>query len=169
MIPKKFWDLAGLADYDFENNWDWYELFDWADEQNIPEEIFPRVIEPLQDMQKLDLKKLGISEIVEDFGLLQNLQYLDISNNSLTKLPKSIAKLPNLQILKMQNDPKSTCPYTNRIGELPEGFTNLKHLAEFDAVGNSFVLPKQFGDLKELVVLTLGGGENLHSRNHLVN
>jgi hypothetical protein len=137
-------------------------LWDWADENDIPESCIPRNLTKLYDLEWLSLFDANlnffdnpISILPEEISLLKNLKALELGSAvnqeyqicRLTELPKSIGNLSELASLHLQN---------SNLSNLPSSIGNLTHLKILKLGGNNLsTLPKEIGNLEQLKVLTL--------------
>ncbi len=117
-------------------------LFDWADKNDISEELLPRNETQLQSMTELKLHDLDLSTVPAEIGLLVNLKCLYLSSNQLVSLPKEIGQLHKLEKLWILNNRLTALPdevlgltnlielaaFSNELTELPAGLTNMPKL-----------------------------------------
>jgi len=102
-------------------------LFDWADKNNISEELFPREEAQLLSITELKLHDLDLTTVPAEIGLLVNLKCLYLSSNQLVSLPKEIGQLHNLEKLWIHN---------NVLTAMPDEVLNLTNLIELAAFSN---------------------------------
>jgi hypothetical protein len=102
-------------------------LWEWADENNLPEKIFPRDKEILLSTKRLSFYGYEINRIPKEIGYLVNLEKLYLAKQGLKSIPKEIGNLMNLQFLWI---------HTNNLSELPEEIENLPFLRHLKAEGN---------------------------------
>ncbi len=126
-----------LADYS------WIErLWDWADENDIPNEIIPREVAKLLELEEINLQGKGLNEIPNELTYLKNLTFLELSNNNLTQLPSNIGDLKNLNFLSIA---------INNITKVPNSITKLKKLNNFWFTRNNLLLKQnQLAWIEEL-------------------
>jgi len=102
----------------------WMErLWQWADDNDIDDEILPRDREALFNLTELDLTYNQLTELPKEIGNLVNLTELHLSYNQLTELPKEIGNLVNLTVLGLYNNQLTELPK-----ELQEWFANIEEL-----------------------------------------
>ena len=71
----------------------WMEnLWEWADENEIDEEILPRDKETLCEMTKLEIMYYKISTLPPEIGNLTNLKVLSLLDTEIVTLPPEIAE-----------------------------------------------------------------------------
>ncbi|MBC7436677.1 MAG: leucine-rich repeat domain-containing protein [Bdellovibrionales bacterium] len=90
----------------------------------------------------LDLNRLGLISLPDEFGLLQNLRAVDLSYNALAQPPACILALPGLSILDLSGNPLRTLPAA--IGQMA-GLTMLVVRR-----CNLQALPQEIGNLANL-------------------
>ncbi len=108
-------------------------LWNWADEQEIPEEILPRTQYDLLKLEELNLEEeleYKIVSIPKEIGYLSNLTFLSFMVES--EIPKEIGLLHNLESLSIT----STYGENDLVVELPESMGNLTKLSRIFLSGN---------------------------------
>jgi len=122
-------------------------LFEWADKFDIDSEWFPRDINELKILTKLELTDENLIELPKEIGHLTSLIELELGSNKLTELPKEIGNLTSLRNLDLSR---------NKLTELPKEIGHLISLTEFDLNENQLIqLPKEIGNLTSLTELGL--------------
>jgi len=146
----------------------WMErLWQWADDNDIDDEILPRDREGLVNLTDLnlevsfdkemenivivnetwDLPSNQLTELPKEVGNLVNLTRLNLFDNQLIKLPNEIGNLVNLTRIFL---------YNNQLTELPKEIGNLVNLTELHLGDNQLTkLPKEIGNLVNLTGLRL--------------
>ena len=72
---------------------DWMKkLFDWANENNIPDTVIPRDKEELIALDHLELSKKNLTKLPKEIGNLINLTYIDFDDNNLSEVPKKLIR-----------------------------------------------------------------------------
>ncbi len=107
-------------------------LWNWADEQEIPEEILPRTQYDLLKLEELNLEEeleYKIVSIPKEIGYLSNLTFLSFITES--DIPKEIGLLHNLESLSI-----SVYREKELLVELPDGIENLTKLSRIFLSGN---------------------------------
>ncbi|MDD9855846.1 MAG: leucine-rich repeat domain-containing protein [Gammaproteobacteria bacterium] len=123
------------------------ELVAWADENRIPEKVFPRDADAILALRLLNLYGRELSYLPESIGNLTNLEHLYLGNNDLIVLPDSVGDLTNLKVLYL---------WRNYFSELPDSIGNLANLEVLDLDHNLLsVLPESIGNLTNLKCLHL--------------
>src|SRR5262249_52270479 len=77
---------------------------------------------------RLDLSRLGLTEIPERLSRLFNLEVLDLKGNQISEIPETVFRLSALRILELSN---------NQIAEIPESIRDLKNLVYLYLHGNA--------------------------------
>jgi len=96
---------------------------------------------------KLDLNRMGLTEVPEAIGQLRQLQLLYLRNNSLSSLPEAIGQLGQLRYIYLDN---------NKISSLPAALLQLGQLRYIYLDNNGISsLPKEIGQLRQLRYLYL--------------
>lgn len=126
----------------------WIEkLWEWADKNEIHENILPRDRKKIKSLESLRLMYSKVTELPPEIGNFSNLVELDIRNLKLAKLPSKITKLQNLKKLKLWNI---------MFPEFPMEIFQLLRLEELDIGANYFKkIPPEIGDLHNLKELVL--------------
>ncbi len=139
---------------------DWYpfEITSEQDEVSTVTEIkkhTPSYYEALKkieqaardEVKKLNLSGIELTELPAEIGQLTNLKVLDLSHNSLSSLPAEIGQLTNLTYLSLIN---------NSLSNLPAEIGQLTNLTELDLSYNSLSsLPAEIVQLTKLTYLYL--------------
>ncbi len=126
-------------------------LWDWADANDISDDILARDREGLLASTNLFLRDNNLTELPKEIGNLINLTDLFLGSN-LTELPKEIGNLTNLTNLFLGDN----------LTELPKEIGNLTNLRGLYVFGCDFTeLPKEIENLTNLTALDLKGNENL--------
>lgn len=95
----------------------------------------------------LQLAKLGLASLPDDFAGLSKLETLNLGDNRLVQLPPTIGKLESLVCLLIG---------LNRLEQLPDSIGDLRSLLEIEALDNRLSrLPESLGKLTALVKLNL--------------
>jgi len=81
---------------------DFLVLCKWADECLIDNEIFPRNMQKLQMLEKLDIKNDKIRQIPKELARLSSLKYLSILSKNLIKAPRTLFDLEHLEFAQVQ-------------------------------------------------------------------
>ena len=119
ILAKQSTDLLAKQSTDLVDE-GWMErLWQWADDNDIDDEILPRDREALFNLTELVISFNPIAELPKEIGNLVNLTDLDLYYNQLTELPKEIGNLVNLTWLNLDN---------NQLTELPKEITGLTNL-----------------------------------------
>jgi Leucine-rich repeat (LRR) protein len=102
-------------------------LFSWADNNKLPEEVFPRDKDKLLSLVKLNLHTQNLSSVPPEISILKNLEELYLSYNNLTCLPKEIGELEKLKVLWVMG---------NKLKSLPDEIKKLTLLEDLVAFNN---------------------------------
>jgi len=137
-------------------------LFDWADENNIPDykwiesdsfeeegywEGLPRDRKILLEMKVLNIGRNEFVKLPKEIWNLTQLVELILDENKLTELSKEIGNLKNLTKLNLA---------WNELTELPQELWELTNLTELKLLDNKLrILPKEIGNLIKLTELQL--------------
>jgi len=117
-------------------------LWEWADDNDISDEVFPRDKEGLVNLTSLAIGHSKITKIPKEIGNLTNLTWLYLRDAQLTELPKEIGNLTNLTELYLKN---------NQLTELPKEIGNLTNLTRLSLSYNPLTkLPKEIVNLTNL-------------------
>ena len=126
-------------------------LWDWADANDISDDILARDREGLLASTNLFLRDNNLTELPKEIGNLINLTDLFLGSN-LTELPKEIGNLTNLTNLFLGDN----------LTELPKEIGNLTTLRGLYVFGCDFTeLPKEIVNLTNLTELNLSTNPNL--------
>ena len=134
---------------------DWIQrLWEWADENNLPQNIIPRVESDLINLEEINLSSdlnystcevsLGlagnfkneyihrtkIQSIPKELFNLKKIKKFDCSNNNLISIPKEISKFQNLISLNISH---------NNINVLPDSIGELTNLEELNLSSNELI------------------------------
>lgn len=104
-----------------------HTLILWADENKLPEEVFPRDEDRLLALVKLNLHSQNLSSVPSEICLLQNLEELYLSYNNISCLPQEIGELKNLKVLWVIG---------NKLKSLPDEIKQLLLLEDLVAFNN---------------------------------
>ncbi len=116
-------------------------LWDWADENEVSEDILPRNKQNLIDLTELFLKNyLFLKSLPKEIGKLINLTKLSLNNNNLSFLPKEIWELTNLTWLDLGN---------NELSELPKEIGQLTNLTWLNLQGSKVIYVESYNDYPE--------------------
>lgn len=144
-------------------------LIAWATENNIDEEVFPRMKEGLSRLSMVELENLGLKELPPEL-LKLFLVSLNIKNNQITHLPEgkwlktffwSLSACNNLLSHLPESLYKATslvflCLHGNRFESLPEEIGNLTKLKTFSISNNPIhTLPITLNNLMDLEQLDI--------------
>lgn len=135
---------------------DWIQrLWEWADENNVSQNIIPRVENDLINLEEINLSSdlsystcevsLGlagnfkneytyrtkIQSIPKELFNLKKIKKFDCSNNNLISIPKEISKFQNLISLNISH---------NNINELPDSIGELTNLEELNLSSNELII-----------------------------
>ena len=66
--------------------------------------------DPHGRVQRLNLSRLGLTQLPTELGQLSHLQVLLLARNSLTQLPAELGQLSQLTYLDLSNNPKLQSP-----------------------------------------------------------
>ncbi|WP_413520357.1 leucine-rich repeat domain-containing protein [Psychrobacter glacincola] len=161
------------------------EIWDWADEAHIDEEIIPRQAKKLIQLKELDLSNNSeIKNIPESIGNLENLKVFILKGSKVKKLPDSISKLSRLIALDI-DDNFSLIEISESIGSLksleslslrngnikrlPDSIGQLSSLKTLNIEcnyiigGDINIIPKSIGQLSKLTTLNIKNNQNLTS------
>jgi internalin A len=131
----------------------------------------PETIGQLAQLQRLDLSRNILTELLETIGQLAQLQRLDLDGNRLTELPETIGQLAQLQHLNLANNELKTLPQSigqleqlqhlslsyNQLTMLPASMRALRQLKRlFVARNNLTIFPESIIDLSDITVLSIG-------------
>ena len=95
------------------------KLWEWADDNDISDEILPRDKDDLVNLTSLALGYRKITKIPKEIGNLTNLTWLHLRDIQITEVPKEIGNLTNLTLLNLDK---------NQLTKLPEEIINLTNL-----------------------------------------
>ena len=99
---------------------DWIiNLWDWADKNNIPEDLIPRDKEDLLQLERLNFHNYSINMVPKEIGYLTNLIFLHITKKNIQCIPEEIGNLTNLKYLYL---------HENNLISLPESIRRLANL-----------------------------------------
>jgi len=120
-------------------------LWRWADEFNLPDEVFPRQSDKLWALTELEIVNQGLITKVNDISELEEV----ISGEKKPfYLPPEFFELINLTKLEI---------FGMMMNYLPDEIGKLTNLTEFTFVMNNLgILPSSVGDLKNLTHLDVG-------------
>ncbi|WP_201634054.1 leucine-rich repeat domain-containing protein [Psychrobacter immobilis] len=99
------------------------ELWAWADEFKIPEEVLPRDHATLLALTDLNIDCSQLTKLPESIGYLYNLTNLTLNCEALERLPESIGQLSHLDSLTITSD---------KVKQLPESFARLTSLGSLN-------------------------------------
>jgi len=121
----------------------WMErLWEWADDNDISDEVFPRDKDGLVNLTSLALGYRKITKIPKEIGKLTNLTWLHLRDIQITEVPKEIGNLTNLTSLYL-ND--------NQLTEVPKEIGNLTNLTTLNLDNNLLTeLPEEIVNLTNL-------------------
>ncbi len=125
-----------------ETNDNWMQkLWDWADENEVSEDILPRNKQNLIDLTELFLENNSfLKALPKEIGKLINLTKLSLNNNNLSLLPKEIWELTNLTWLDLGN---------NELSELPKEIGQLTNLTWLNLQGSKVIYVESYNDYPE--------------------
>ena len=122
------------------------EIFVVSEDKNRKISI-PTTIVCLQDLTRLVLRNVQISEVSEALGLLPHLYELDLSKNKVKTLPNGLKKAGNLRILHLED---------NEISRFPQVLLQMPKLQELNLKKNHLQeIPWEIKQMKNLVILNL--------------
>ena len=152
------------------------EIYSWAVEFNLGEEIVPRDKAKLLESTTLHLFQDNITYLPDAIEKLECLNLVNIRDSQITALPESIGNLHYLEKLYVRGTQLITLPESiqymgglteldirwNQLMSLPESIGQLNHLTELYLSWNQLAtLPDSIGCLSNLVELDI-------SENHLI-
>ena len=118
------------------------KLIEWADENVISADKFPRDKKLLLNLKGLDLSNCGLKTLPDEFANLQRLERLNLWSNNFQKFPKVICALKSLKELDL---------HSCKLSSLPDEFANLQSLEKLRLCCNNFQeFPKVINSLKNL-------------------
>ncbi len=158
------------------------KIWDWADENDIPDPIksegstqgLPRNKNELLNMTYLDLSNCELNEFPKEIGNLINLTILVLDSNYLTEIPKEVFNLTNLTGLSLSDTGISVLPKeignlvnlrelyldNNSLMEIPVEIGRLINLRYLDLHYNELaIFPKEIGNFVNLIELNFSSNE----------
>ncbi len=181
-------------------NEDWMQrLWDWADENNVPDYAWledeeydeggywrglPRDRETLLNLKELILDEIKLIKLPEEIGNLHNLTTLFLRECQLVEVVKEIGNLYNLKTLSLWGNQLKNLPVEignlsnldslilgeNQLTLLPKEIGNLNKLSRLLIWSNQLVeLPKEVGNLRSLTILDLEGNQITHLPKEIGN
>ncbi|RLA84627.1 MAG: hypothetical protein DRG78_00990 [Epsilonproteobacteria bacterium] len=127
-------------------------IINWADENNIPSDNFPRDRDILLAKKTLNLANMNLSYLPREIEVLTNLESLYISFNNLTSLPPELYNLNKLESLWLQGNKLTKLDgdiikltniqfiqaYDNNINKVPDNIFSHKSLLAISLYYNDF-------------------------------
>ena len=117
--------------------------------QNLIRELRPGCLEPLTNLERLQMNHNRLKEVPRTIGLIHGLLYLDLSSNALEVAPKSIGVLTALTYLDLCNNRIQSVPVLtqlttlstlrvahNHLVSLPMGLHKMTSLTRLDVTDN---------------------------------
>ena len=98
----------------------------------------PKIIFDLENLESLDLSENNLSKLPDDIIKLKKLGSLFLHKNKISKFPISTTKLENLEYLMVSS---------NFLGEIPREVLNFKSLSELKILDNPILIPNVEFDL----------------------
>ncbi|WP_298247328.1 COR domain-containing protein [uncultured Christiangramia sp.] len=150
-FPKFIKGLKNLVNLSVKNNF-LRKIPDWVNEltkiktlncennylRNLP------VIENLNELECLNLKRNKISKITNDLTICQNLEQLGLSSNKIGEYPKALKNLSKLRRLELEN---------NNLKIIPAFVKHLKNLEVLNISNNAISTLNPLSDLDSLINL----------------
>lgn len=133
------------------------EIWNWADEEELDDNVIPRESEKLIMLEELHLcHENSVNIVSESIGNLKNLKIFELENCG-EGLPENIGDLSNLTKLMIHNN--------YNLESLPESIGQLSNLETLYIESNSYLksIPESIGKLSSLVSLTIQSNSDLES------
>jgi internalin A len=147
-----------------------------ASNQQSKQHLLKQLIELAanQQLEKLNLSQLGLTELPPQIGKLTNLTVLRLGDNQITVIPEAIGLLTNLSELFLDRNQITHIPEAiglltnlselfldrNQITHIPEAIGLLTNLSELFLDRNQIThIPETIGNLSNLTGLWLGGNQ----------